>query len=240
MRLVVGCIAAWCLAGGLAVARAQDERPPEGRPQHFVVHQDLVFDRNAPAGRVDDYLDTTFDVIWPHMHASLTLGSFDMGCEWGGFVRDRRGSAYGLVLRRRTGGRVENTSLQFESLQKLGRTVVGASARMFWPDAAAQGDPFSIVPAASCEVYYGAYSFAAVRLFWDPRPGTGTTLRITNRWAGARRALDLSIAPRTDGALSWGAMVRWGFFAVGLSSEDDYDFTAIDRLLVSFGFHYDL
>jgi len=237
---MVGCIVAWCLAGGLSVARAQETRPQETRPQLLLVRQDLVFDRNAPAGGVDDYADTSFDVIWPHMHASLTLGSFDMGCEWGGFVRDRRGSAYGVAFRRRGGGRVENTSLQLESLQKIGRIVVGASAKLFWPDAPVEADPFSIVPAASCEYYYGEYSFAALRVFWDPRPGTGTTVRITNRWAGADRLLDLSIAPRTDGAVSWGAMARWRFLVAGLASEDDYDFTKIDRLLVSLGFHYDL
>jgi hypothetical protein len=215
-------------------------RAQETRAQKLYIQQDIVHDRNAPGARTDDFLDTTFHVAWPHMNASLTLGSFDMGAEWGGFVRDRRGSAYGLSIRRRFGGWVENTSLQLETLQKLGRTVLGASAKLFWPDDPAQGETFSAVPGATCEVYYGDYSFASLRVSHDPRPDTGTTFRLTNRLAGERHSVELALAPRTDGAVSWGIAARYGFLAAGLASENDYDFTDIDRLLVFFGFHYDL
>jgi hypothetical protein len=79
-----------------------------------------------------------------------------------------------------------------------------------------------------------------LRIHYDPRPGTGTTFRITNRLARERESIELALAPRTDGALSWGITGRYGFLVAGLNSETDYDFTDIDRLLVFFGFHYDL
>jgi hypothetical protein len=212
----------------------------ETRVQELYIQQDIVHDRHAPVARNDEFLDTTFHVKWPHMNASLTLGSFDMGAEWGGFVRDRRGSAYGVSIRRRFGGWVENTSFQLETLQKLGRTVLGASAKLFWPDNPAQGEAFSVVPGATCEVYYGDYSFVSLRITHDPRPDTGTTFRLTNRLARERHSIELALAPRTDGALSWGVAARYGFLVAGVASENDYDFTELDRLLVFFGFHYDL
>ena len=151
-------------AVALALGLGFSVQAQEPRSLKLFVEQDIVHDRNTPGGGTDDWLDTTFHLTWPRMHASLTLGSFDMGAEWGGFLRDRRGSAYGLSIRRRYGGRVENTSLELDTLQKLGRAVVGGSATLFWPDDPVQGEPFSVVPGATCEVYYGDYSFASLRL----------------------------------------------------------------------------
>ena len=235
LRRFQTCAIAMALGLHACVTHAQ-----ETRAQRLYIQQDIVHDRNAPGARTDDFLDTTFHLSWPHMNASVTLGSFDMGVEWGGFVRDRRGSAYGVSVRRRFGGWVENTSLQFETLQKFGRAVVGASGKFFWPDDPAQGEEFSVVPGAMLELYYGDYSFAALRVSHDPRPDTGTTFRLTNRLARERHSFEFAIAPRTDGAVSWGLVARYGFLAGGLAFENDYDFTDIDRLLVFFGFNYDL
>ena len=224
------------LAAGLQVRALQAQ---ETRPQKLFIQQDIVHDRNA-TGATDDFFDTTFHVAWPHMHAAITLGSFDMGAEWDGFVRDGRGSAYGLSIRRRFGGRVENTSLQLDTFQKLGRAVLGGSAKLFWPDDPVQGEAFSVVPGATCEFYYGDWSFASLRVSYDPRPDTGTTFRLTNRLARERQCIELALAPRTDGAVSWGVAARYDFLVAGLASENDYDFTDIDRLLIYLGFHYDL
>jgi hypothetical protein len=169
----------------------------------------------------------------------LTLGGFASGVEGGGFVRDRRGSAYGAALRRRQEGFVADTSFDVESLQKLGRTVFGSQLRFFWPDHP-EGDPLLVVPAVSAEVYYRDESFASLRVVRDPRPDTGTSFRIANRIGTARFYLEAAVAPRTDGVFNWSVGARWGLFLLGFGRERDFDFTRLDREVLTFGFRWDL
>jgi hypothetical protein len=208
-------------------------------PGRFVLQQDIVRDVNAPPGQVDLFLDTTLHLLWPRAHAALTVGSFDVGAEVGGYWKDGRGSAYGATLRRRGGGRVHNTSFELDTQQKLGRTVLGTFVRFFWPDRSAT-EPLLLVPGGSFEVYYGAESFAGLRVTSDPRAGTGTTFRFVNRLVRGPASLDVSLAPRTDGVVNSSVMARWRVFYAGFAAENDYDFTPVDRHLWFFGFQHDL
>lgn len=207
--------------------------------QSLNIHQDIIQDAASPPGRHDRWLDSTFLVAWPQVHASVTLGSFDAGAEIGGFRRDRRGSNYGLLLRRRHGGFVENTSLEVDTQQKLSRAVVSGAMRLFWPDHP-EGDNLSWVPSAGIDFYYQAESFATVRVTRDPRPWAGTTFRLANRVGTARRYCDISVSPRTDGAVGFGLYGRFEWFMGGFGRETDYDFTSIDRQTFFFGFQYEM
>jgi hypothetical protein len=83
---------------------------PAAGQQHFAIHQAITHETDAPPGRRADWLDATLTLAWSRAYAAYTFGSFDAGGEVGGTLRDRRGSIYGMTLRRRAGGRVENTS----------------------------------------------------------------------------------------------------------------------------------
>jgi hypothetical protein len=117
--------------------------------------------------------------------------------------------------------------------------VFGSGLKLFWPDHP-EGDNLSFIPSLGVEAYYRNESYASVRLWRDPRPGTGITFRIANRFGTATRHFDCSLAPRTDGVVGWGLYGRWDWFMAGLARETDYDFTNIDRRTIFFGFLYDL
>jgi hypothetical protein len=225
---------------GLALACAAVlNATPAAALTRFAVQQDIVRDARGGQAADAEYLDTTFLAAWKRAHAALTLGSFDAGAEVGAYACDARGSAYGATLRRRIGGTVENSSLEFETLQKLGRTVVGAALRGFWPDHP-EGRNLLFVPSAGVDFYYAGESFVSFRASLDPRPGTGAIFRIANRLGDARRQVDLTLTPRTDGACGWSVRGRYQVFVAGFGAEPDFDFTSIDRQIWYLGFEYDL
>jgi hypothetical protein len=212
---------------------------PAAGVDHLLIQQDIVRDARPGGAHADEYLDTTLLASWSQAHAAVTLGSFDAGMEVGAFWRDRRGSAYAGTLRRRTGGRVENTSLEFESLQKWGRTLFTGGLKGYWPDHP-EGRAFLLVPALGTEVYFGSNSFVSLRAALDPRPGTGLLFRIANRLGDARHHVDVALAPRTNGACGWSVRGRYEVFVAGFGAEPEFDFTSIDRQIWFLGFEYDL
>jgi hypothetical protein len=208
-------------------------------PRHIAIVQDIVHDGNAPAGRRDAFLDTAFYGVWPRQHLTVMLGSFATGVEWGGFLRDRRGSSYGLGIRRRTGGFVADTAVDLDTQQRFRNFVAGASARLFWADRPEYGN-LLVVPQAGLQAYYQDASYVALTVTYDPRPATGTTFRFTNRTVAGAFAFDVAVAPRTDGVVHWALGGRWRCFSLGYGRERDFDFTRLDRRVFSFGFRWDL
>lgn len=219
----------WMLAAESAAAESL---------QRIVVRQEIVHDENAPPSRTDDFLDTTFHCAGERAYAALTVGSFATGVELGGFRRDRRGSAYGGFVRRRTQGAIEDTALELGTNQKLGRSVGIVGVRLQWPDRP-EDDNLIWVPSVGAEVYYSDYSFASLRIVRDPRPDTGTTFRLANRFAWHAAYVEWAIAPRTDGVVNHAFSVRYRFFLAGYARERDFDFSRLDRRVWSFGFQYD-
>jgi hypothetical protein len=206
--------------------------------QRFAVVQEIVHDGGAPIARPADFLDASFHVVWPRQHVTVMLGSFATGLEWGGFVRDARGSSYGLSVRRRDAAFVTDTTVQLETLQRWRNAVFGASTRFFWPDHP-ETDNLLVVPTVSAEVYYRNESYASLTVTRDPRPGTGTIFRFANHLAFGSVGIDTALAPRTDGVVNWSVAARWRYFLLGYGRERDFDFTRLDRQVVSFGFRWD-
>jgi len=222
-------------AGGTGIAVPAAAAPPV---QRFAIVQEIVRDGDAPAGRRDEFLDTAFHVVWPRQHVTVLLGSFATGVEWGGFLRDRRGSAYGVSLRRRSGGFVTDTALEFDTQQRYRNMVIGVATRLFWPDHP-ETDNLLAVPSAGVQVYYRDESYASILVTRDPRPRTGTTFRFGNRLGLGAFVLDTTVAPRTDGVVHWALGLRWRTFMIGYGRERDFDFTRLDRRVFSFGFRWD-
>jgi hypothetical protein len=206
--------------------------------QRLAIVQDIVHDADAPPGRRDAFLDTGVHIVWPRQHLTVMLGSFATGLEWGGFLRDSRGSAYGLALRRRTGGFVADTAFDLDTQQRWRNWVFGAQSRFFWPDHP-EASNLLVVPTASAQFYYRDASYASLSVTRDPRPGTGTTFRFADRLAVGDVTVDTAIAPRTDGVVHWAVGVGWRHFLVGYGRERDFDFTRLDRRVFSFGFRWD-
>ena len=121
--------------------------------QHFAIVQEVARDGNAPVARQDEFLDSSFYVVWPRQHLTLTLGSFANGAEWGGYLRDRRGSTYEVALRRRQNGWLSDTALDLGTEQRFRRTVWGGGVRAFWPDAPETSN-LLVVPSGSVQVYF--------------------------------------------------------------------------------------
>jgi hypothetical protein len=206
--------------------------------QRFAIVQEIARDTNAPSARQDEFLDSTFYVVWPRQHLTMTFGSFASGAEWGGYVRDRRGSTYEAALRRRQGGWLSDTALDLGTEQRFARLVWGGAVRAFWPDSPETSN-LLFVPSGGVQMYYRGESFASLRVVHDPRPDTGTTLRFANRWTRGRNFLEATIAPRTDGVVNWSMQARWGYALFGYGHERDFDFSRLDRHVWSFGFQYD-
>jgi hypothetical protein len=206
--------------------------------ERFAIVQEIARDANAPPTRQDEFLDSSFYVVWPRQHLTMTLGSFANGAEWGGYLRDRRGSAYEVALRRREGGWLSDTALDIGTEQRFARTVLGGAIRAFWPDAPETRNVL-FVPSGSVQVYYRNDSFVSLGVVHDPRPGTGTTFRFAQRLARGRAFLETAIAPRTDGVVNWSMQARWGYALAGYGHERDFDFSRLDRRVWSFGFQYD-
>ena len=206
--------------------------------QSFAIVQEIASDRNAPPWRQDQFLDTSFYLVWPRQHLVVTLGGFATGAEWGGFCHDRRGSTYAVALRRRQDGYVNDTALGLETEQRYRNLVISGGVRGFWPDVP-ETDNLLVVPAAGLQVYYGAGSFASVRAVRDSRPHTGTTIRLANRWTHGNSFVEAAVAPRTDGVVNFSFAARRGYLLLGYGRERDFDFSRMDRQVWSFGFRYD-
>jgi hypothetical protein len=206
--------------------------------QRFAIVQEIARDGDAPPRRQDEFLDTSFYVVWPRQHLTVTLGSFATGAEWGAFRRDGRGSNYAVALRRRQGAFLNDTAADLETEQRFDRFVLSGAVRGFWPDAP-ETDNLLWVPAAGVQVYYRGESYVSVRAVRDPRPHTGTTIRIANRWTRGTVSLEAAVAPRSDGVVNSSFAARWGHLLVGYGRERDFDFSRLDRRVFSFGFRYD-
>jgi len=203
----------------------------------FVV-QEFIHDRGAPRGRLDDFVDTTFHVSGTQWNAALTVGNYATGLRAGGYFLDRRGSTYGATLIRRTQGFLDDTSLAFETGQKFERFVGLSGLRFMWPDRPESSNLY-VIPTLGAELYYDDWSFVALGLAFDPRRGSGTTLRVLNRLGAPHAHLDVALAPRTDGVVNWSLAARYRFAFVGYASERDFDFSGFDRSVWSAGFHYE-
>jgi hypothetical protein len=226
-------------AAGLALAVLVAAPGAARALQQLVVVEEYIYDANAPRGRPDEFTDTTFHCRWSQGHVAVTFGSFAAGLQAGGYVRDGRGSAYAILARRRQEGAVHDTALEIETNQVLGQAVATVALRGLWPDRP-EDEPFLLAPALGFELYYGSFSFASARLVRDPRPGTGSSFRLANRLGGERGHLEVVLAPRTDGVVNWSIGVRWKYVVVGWARERDFDFSRLDRRVVSLGFHIDL
>ena len=154
-------------------------------------------------------------------------------------MRDRRGSSYGIAIRRRSGGFVADTALDVDTQQRWRNFVAGVATRFFWADRP-ETDNLLVVPQAALQAYYRDASYVSLAVTHDPRPGTGTTFRFANRTAFGAVALDVAVAPRTDGVVHWALGGRWRCFTLGYGRERDFDFTRLDRRVFSFGFRWDL
>lgn len=233
MRRTVARVAAVAgLAAGVDAARAAPV-------QRFAIVQEIAFDAHAPLRRQDEFLDTSFYVVWPRQHLTVTLGSFANGAEWGAYARDARGSAYSVALRRRQGAFLSDTSLDLQTEQRASRCVLSAGLRGFWPDEPEAGN-LLLVPSAGFQMYYRRESYVSVLAARDPRRGTGTTFRVANRWTHGSAYLEAALAPRTDGVVNYSCSARWGVLTLGYARERDFDFTRLDRRVFWFGFLYDL
>lgn len=204
----------------------------------FLVQQEIIYDEGAPRGRMDEFLDTTFHVVGHQWHAALTVGNYATGLTAGGYLRDRRGSTYSAMLLRRTQGFLDDTSVAFETGQRFERFVGQAGLRFMWPDRP-ETTNLLIIPSVGSELYYDDWSFVSLRLAFDPRRGSGTSLRILNRLGAEHAHLDVALAPRTDGVVNWSLAARYRMVFVGFARERDFDFSGFDRTVWSAGFHYE-
>ena len=62
----------WAFSIGLVCWAARAGAAPV---QHFAIVQEVARDGNAPVARQDEFLDSSFYVVWPRQHLTLTLGS---------------------------------------------------------------------------------------------------------------------------------------------------------------------
>lgn len=205
--------------------------------ERLFVRSEFVFDTNSPPGRERFYADPIVFATRGPVYAELNVGTFARGLEVGGWLKDRRGSYYSGFVRRRQGGFIDDTAAEMQTNQKLGRFVVQGFLRAQWPDRP-DDDNLLFVPGAGAELYTGSHSFMAMRAVLDPRPNTGMTLLLSNRFAGERWFLEGVLAPRTDGVLNYAVRGRWRWLYLGYARENDFDFSRIDRSVWILGYYH--
>jgi hypothetical protein len=207
--------------------------------ERLFLRTELVFDENSPPGRARFYADPVVFAARGPVHAELNVGSFARGLEVGGWLRDRRGSYYTGFVRRRQGGFVDDTAAELRTNQKLGRFVAQGFLRAQWPDRP-DDDNLLFIPGLGAELYTSSLSFMAVRAIVDPRPNTGITLLVSNRFAARHWFVEGLLAPRTDGVLNYSVRGRWRWLYLGYARENDFDFSRIDRSVWILGYYHDL
>lgn len=238
-RAVRGAIA---LAAGAVVLGASASLPT-GDTAHasvierLFVRSEFVFDADSPPGRARFFADPIVFATRGPVYAELNVGTFARGLEVGGWWKDPRGSYYSGFVRRRQGGFIDDTAAELQTNQKVGQFVVQGFLRAQWPDRP-DDDNLLFIPGAGAELYTGSHAFMALRAVLDPRPNTGMTLLLSNRFAGEHWFVEGLLAPRTDGVLNYAVRGRWRWLYLGYARENDFDFSRIDRSVWILGYYH--
>jgi len=171
-------------------------------------------------------------------HTQVWFGEFTKGVEFGGYVKDRRGSSYSAFYRFRDDF---DHVLQVETEQITGtKGVVLVAAvryiRVIPEDGARNMFQFQL----GADKYYGDYNFASLRAISDPRFSDKWTFVLSNRWASEDSYLTAGIVPRTDGEVGYFLQAKCKHLLLGVGRYARFDFTERNRTTYNLGWEWEL
>lgn len=236
LALVVACLVATVSASAQAAppSAPQQADDPEDRAPLFVLPQvEYLEDSN---GRT--YIDPSVFASWKNLSAQVWYGEFTKGAQLGGFLRDKRRSTYGGWYRYRDGFD-HVVELNTEQIAGGGFVVAGAVRfiRIIPSDAP---DRSLFEPRVGFDKYYRSWSFFSLRAIRDARFDDEWSFVISNRLALEDRWITFGVVPRTDGETGWFVMGKWKWLRAGYGNYNRFDYSAIDRKILTVGIELSL
>ncbi|MDH3284347.1 MAG: hypothetical protein OEQ13_06365 [Acidobacteriota bacterium] len=209
---------------------AAEAEGASGRPLIRLIAQlEYIRDSND-----NSFLDPSVWIGYRQAYAQIWTGAFTQGIEVGGYVKDRRRSAYSAYYRFRDDF---DHVLEVNSEQVVRAGVVlygGLRFIRLIPDGLE--DRSLLQPAVGFDKYYGDYHFFTFRAIRDPRDDHDWSFVISNRVADRDRYLTVGLVPRTDGTIGYFVQGKWRRWRAGFGRFDRFDFTDIDRTVINVGY----
>jgi len=223
---------------------------PDGKRGKVILMWEHLKDENAQAGDEGDreFEDFSAFVSYKQSHFQVWTGEFTDGAQIGGYVRDRRRSTYSGLYRFRNNF---DHILQFDTEQILGKgwvaTTMLRGLRIQHHDAALReaaaaggdarvGDEDQLQFGAGFYYYWGDYNFLTSRGVTDPREGGRWTFITSDRFHHSEK---IYVEPgwiiRTDRSTGWFFGGKINYFRWLVGDFDRFDWTDVDRTVISAG-----
>jgi len=230
VRAAAALLAAALVAG--APASAQPPRPEDGGRKAILTWEHLK-DSND-----QEFEDFSAFVSWKQAYVQVWSGEFTDGAEIGGYVKDRRRSTYGAMYRFRDGF---DHVVQVGTEQVLRKGFVAAASlrgiRVI-PDPSPEARN-QVQAGAGFDWYHGDYDFLSFRAVSDPREGGRWTFITSHRF---HRGEPVYVQPgfiiRTDRSTGWFLQGKIRRFRWMVGDFARFDFTEVDRTVVSVGYEF--
>jgi hypothetical protein len=206
------------------------EKWPPGKRGRVILQWDHLDDSNDR-----EYEDFWAFVSYKQAHFQVWSGEFTDGFQVGGYLVDSRRSTYGAYYRFRDD--IDHI-LQFDVEQVLTNGFVYAAMlrgiRVI-PDDTGE-DRNQVQFGTGFDWYWGDYNFLTFRAISDPREGGRWSFITAHRF---QKNEDLYVQPafiiRTDRSTGWFLRGKYKYFVWMVGDFDRFDFTDVDRTVVSVG-----
>lgn len=180
------------------------------------------------------FLDKSIRIDYRQLHATGYLGNWQKGGEIGGYLLDRRRSAYDLFVRLRENDRTVSIGTD----QVLARGFVGKLQlrHVRIDEAEKPGDRTDLwVYGLGFDKYYGDYHYFTAVYYNDPREAGRFSVVMSNTFATPNGSLRLGVVPRSDGTRGYFASVKYRWLFLSYAYTREFDFATFDRRVFSLG-----
>lgn len=178
--------------------------------------------------------DTMVRIDFKQIYGTWYLGNYQYGAEFGGYINDARRSSYSANLRFRS----NDSTYWIGTDQVFKAGFVGKmSFRYIHVDELSPPDTKHdlFVYGFGFDKYYGDYNYFTAMYFNDPREAGHFSVSLSNTLSRKHSYLRLGLIPRSDGTLGYYGTVKYHWFFIGYAFTKEFDYTALDRRVTSFG-----
>lgn len=174
------------------------------------------------------YNDKSLRVDFKQVYLTGFFGDWQHGFELGGYIKDKRRSAYSSALRVRE----NDQTFQIGTDQVLQLSFVGKLDLRYThiEEIEKPGDKDELfVYGLGVDKYYGDYHYWTAMIYNDPREGDRFSVIISNTLADLNSYLRVGVVPRSDGTWGYFGTVKYHWILAGYAYTREFDFTTLDR-----------
>lgn len=186
------------------------------------------------ANRNRTFEDKTIRIDYKQIYGTWYLGNYQYGAEFGGHINDARRSSYSANLRVRS----NDSTYGIGTEQVLKAGFVG-KVDLHYIHVAELSPPDTkhnlFVYGFGFDKYYGEYNYFTAMYYNDPREAGRFSIILSNTLSTKYFYLRLGLIPRNDGTLGYYGTVKYHWFFIGYAFTKEFDYTALDRRVASFG-----